>query len=58
MFSGEVGNYGYCLAQRDGDLRELNKAMTAALNGRGGGKPQFQQGAVRATKGEIEAFFE
>ncbi len=58
VFSGEEGNYGYCLAQRDGDLRELNKAMTAVLNGRGGGKPQFQQGMVRATKGEIEAFFE
>lgn len=57
VFSGEEGNYSYCLAQRDGDLRELNHAMTAALNGRGGGKPQFQQGAVRATKAEIEAFF-
>jgi len=57
VFSGEEGNYGYCLAQRDGDLRELNKAMTAALNGRGGGKPQFQQGTVRATRAEIEAFF-
>jgi alanyl-tRNA synthetase len=57
VFSGEEGNYSYCLAQRDGDLRELNRAMTSALNGRGGGKPQFQQGAVRATKAEIEAFF-
>jgi alanyl-tRNA synthetase len=57
VFSGEEGNYGYCLAQRDGDLRELNKALTTALNGRGGGKPQFQQGTVRATRGEIEAFF-
>ena len=58
VFSGEEGNYGYCLAQRDGDLRELNKAMTAALNGRGGGKPQFQQGTVRAAKAEILKFFE
>ena len=57
VFSGEEGNYSYCLAQRDGDLRELNKEMTAALNGRGGGKPQFQQGAVHATKEEIEKFF-
>ena len=57
VFSGEEGNYGYCLAQRDGDLRELNKAVTAALNGRGGGKPQFQQGSVRATKAEILKFF-
>ncbi len=58
VFSGDEGNYAYCLAQRDGDLRQLNKEMTAALNGRGGGKPQFQQGAVQATKEEIEKFFE
>ena len=57
VFSGEEGNYGYCLAQRSGDLRELNRAMTSALNGRGGGKPQFQQGTLRATKEEILAFF-
>ena len=57
VFSGEEGNYDYCLAQRDGDLRELNRAMTSALNGRGGGKPQFQQGTLRATKEEILAFF-
>ena len=56
VFSGEEGNYGYCLAQRDGDLRELNQALTAALDGRGGGKPQFQQGTVRATRAEIEEF--
>ena len=57
VFSGEEGNYGYCLAQRDGDLRELNKAMTTALNGRGGGKPQFQQGTVHATQDQIKEFF-
>ena len=57
VFSGEDGNYTYCLAHRDGDLRELNRAMTTALNGRGGGKPQFQQGSVQATKSQIEAFF-
>ena len=53
VFSGGA----YCLATRQGDLRELNKAMTAALDGRGGGKPNFQQGSVRAGKAEIEAFF-
>ena len=58
VFSGsdEVG-YAYCLATRDGDLRQLGKEMTGALNGRGGGKPNFQQGSVKATKSEIEAFF-
>ena len=58
VFSGsdETG-YAYCLATRDGDLRQLGKEMTEALNGRGGGKPNFQQGSVKATKSEIQAFF-
>ena len=30
---------GYCIAQADGDVRALTKALNAALNGRGGGKP-------------------
>ena len=41
-----------------GDLRGLNKELTAALNGRGGGKPNFQQGSVKAGEREIQAFFE
>lgn len=57
VFSGEEGNYNYCLAQRGGDLRELNRTMTGALNGRGGGKPQFQQGTLHTTKAQIEEFF-
>ena len=59
VFSGsdETG-YAYCLATREGDLRALGKALTAGLNGRGGGKPNFQQGSVKAAKAEIEGFFE
>ncbi len=57
VFAGTNGSYAYCLAQREGDLRELNKKLTAELNGRGGGKPHFQQGTVRATKEEICRFF-
>lgn len=57
IFSGEEGNYTYCLAQRGGDLRELNRTMTATLNGRGGGKPEFQQGTLHTTKAQIEEFF-
>ena len=56
VFSGDDGNYTYCLAQRGGDLRELNRSMTETLGGRGGGKPQFQQGTVRASREKIEAF--
>lgn len=57
VFSGSDGRYSYCLAQPGGDLRELNKALTAAFNGRGGGKPPFQQGTICATKEEILRFF-
>lgn len=58
VFSGSDGEgYGFCLATREGDLRELCKTMTKTLNGRGGGKPQFQQGRLNAEKSRIEGFF-
>ena len=58
VFSGsEESGYGYALVTRGGDLRALGKAMTAALNGRGGGKPIFQQGRVLAEKAKIQEFF-
>jgi len=58
VFSGsDEGGYAFCLVTRNGDLRALGKEMTKALNGRGGGKPIFQQGRVQTTKAKIEAFF-
>ena len=58
VFSGsDEAGYAFCLVTRSGDLRQLGKEMTKALNGRGGGKPAFQQGRVQATKAEIAAFF-
>lgn len=58
VFSGsDATGYSYCLMERFGDLRSFNKAMTAALCGRGGGKPEYQQGSVKAEKTAIEAFF-
>jgi len=58
VFSGSDGEgYAFCLVTRQGDLRELGRAMTKELNGRGGGKPNFQQGRVMATRAEIEGFF-
>ena len=58
VFSGsDEAGYSYCLMERGGDLRSFNKAMTAALNGRGGGKPEYQQGSVKADRTVIEAFF-
>jgi alanyl-tRNA synthetase len=58
VFSGDdTAGYSYCLAVREGDLRNFGKEMNATLNGRGGGKPNFLQGSVRATQEEIRKFF-
>ena len=57
VFSESANGFHYCLATQSGDLRELGKSLTATLNGRGGGKPNFQQGSINTTKTAIEAFF-
>lgn len=57
-FSGDDENgYKYAVGEENGDLRAFIKEMNAALSGRGGGKPFFAQGSVRASRSEIEAFF-
>ncbi len=58
VFSGhDDSGYAFALVTRQGDLRAFGKEMTAALNGRGGGKPICIQGRVAAGRQEIEAFF-
>lgn len=57
-FSGsEEEGYKYAIGHRGGDLRAFTKQLNQTLNGRGGGKPDFVQGSVRAGKAEIETFF-
>ena len=58
VFSGtdETG-YGYCLGTREGNLKDFNGEMTRVLQGRGGGKPRFQQGRVSASREAIRSFF-
>ena len=58
VFAGEADNYKYAVGIRDGDVRPLVKELNAALNGRGGGKPNFAQGSVATNASEIKAFFE
>lgn len=59
VFCGsEEDGYRYTVGQVGGDLRSFGKELNAALNGRGGGKPEFLQGSVQASRAEIEAFFE
>ena len=57
VFSGADGAWKYAMGCHGGDLRELTKAMNAALSGRGGGKAEFVQGSVASSRAEIERFF-
>ena len=58
VFAGDdASGYKYAIGERNGNLRELVKELNRALQGRGGGKPDFVQGSVQGKKAEIEAFF-
>ena len=58
VFSQTESGWQYAIGQEAGDLRAFTKEMNAVLNGRGGVKPGFVQGSVRASRAEIEAFFQ
>ena len=56
-FSGsDEAGYKYAMGERNGDLRTWVKSLNRALNGRGGGKPDFVQGSLRASRADIEAY--
>ena len=58
VFSGsDDAGYSYCLVRRGGDLRQFGKEMNAALSGRGGGNPEFQQGSVKTGRQAILEHF-
>ncbi len=57
VFSGsDEAGYFYTLGQKDGDLRALVREMNQALDGKGGGRPYFLQGSVKADKEQVETF--
>ena len=58
VFAGSGNTYKYAVGTREGDIRPLVKELNSALNGRGGGKPNFAQGSVAADKAQIKVFFE
>ena len=47
LSAGGMG-LAYAVGQADGDVRGLVKALNAALDGRGGGKPAIAMGSLRA----------
>ena len=58
VFAGsDEAGWKYAIGDGSSDLRPFVKAMNAALQGRGGGKPGFVQGSAAASRAEIEAFF-
>ena len=58
VFSGnDADGYSLCLVHHGGDVKELGTRLTKTLNGRGGGKPGFFQGSVKAARAQIEAFY-
>ena len=50
VLSGQEGNYSICIVSKVGDV----KAVGQHLGARGGGKPGFFQGSLRAERTEIE----
>ncbi len=57
-FSGDdESGWAYAVGELGGDLRAFVKDMNAALQGRGGGKPNFAQGRVAAKRADIEEYF-
>ena len=57
-FSGSDGEgYKYAMGHKGGNLKDLTKSLNQTLDGRGGGKPDFVQGSVRADRTAIEGFF-
>ncbi len=58
VFSGsDRAGYQVCLVNKQKDVSDLGKAMTKALQGRGGGRDGFFQGSVNASQKRIAAFF-
>ena len=58
VFTGsDEAGWRYAIGHAGGDLRAFSKRMNDALRGRGGGKPEFVQGSVQASRTEIEAFW-
>ena len=58
VFTGsDEAGWRYAIGHAGGDLRAFSRRMNDALRGRGGGKPEFVQGSVQASRAEIEAFW-
>lgn len=58
-FSGDDScGYSFIMTSAGVNLRDVAKDITSAVSGRGGGSASMLQGFAKATKSEIEQFFE
>lgn len=57
VFTPVEDGFSVCLARPGGEVKALGQKMAETLCGRGGGKPGFFQGSVRAEESRIRAFF-
>ena len=58
-FDGDdESGYRYVLGGRDVDVMAAGKALNAALDGRGGGSKEMFQGSLKASKTQIQEYFE
>ena len=51
------GSASYIVSEQNVDVRETVKALNAAFNGKGGGKPAYAQGKLTAARDQLLAFF-
>ena len=57
-FSGsDEAGYNYVMGSANTDLRAKSKEINSAIAGRGGGSPEMIQGSSKATRAEIEKYF-
>lgn len=54
VYSGEEGAYSLCITGKAEEVKALGAALAANCGGRGGGKPGFWQGSVKATRRQLE----
>lgn len=58
VFSGsDASGYSLCLVNKTADVKQLGQDLAKVLQGRGGGKPGYFQGSIRANRQQIEEFF-
>lgn len=57
VFSGsDASGYRYAIGIRQGSVQELVASLNQELSGRGGGKPGFAQGSLKADRASVEAY--